>query len=791
MALYETILTKNFDAQQQAFSLEPSDTTATEGSALTLFCTVSDRAGIVTWIKGASTPISVNDRIIDTSNTRFSITGDLTSEFNLRITNANLTDAGAYTCQVSAAGSSSEIVSQPATVTILNVQKFTNEPADTTGAGDSTVTLMCQVSNKEGFLSWRRDGTVISNETRITNSNPRFSIVGDRAAGEYNLQIIAAQESDEGIYECFVTAHGSSRYIESRSAFLSVISSGSQRLTIVPSDTIATEGTTTQMRCKVADKAGVLSWLQNGQAISFDNAVSLADERYSIVGNNTEGEFYLQISDLGEDDQGTYHCIVNAEGNNDAISSSGANLIIRPAESPDAIYPQCFMTPSGDLQEGDNVTLSCLSRGGAPQPELFWLKDGQDFTSNMVQFSSYTRNDVNIVLNNDLIGTVFECQATHPAYSSTKVCTLDPLIFELVPTINVELDTEILKILEKEAGSVICSATGDPTILGYAWYYNGVEIIDSDQRFVIETSGSSQSTLTITSASLSMDESVISCEARNRIDAASVYTVVRIEEDNLFTYILAVLALVGFFVLCVIIIPCIFYYCWKKQNKLNKIRPHDDSESVSSVSKLVQQNYFTEEETRAMPNGSAKKKPKKGSTVISHESEGKMGVPPTVVLRGGKRGSIRSSKPGSARRVSAFQDLYPPEPAMSPVMMNGKKASYDVTTGKLMRNGSILSSKSLAYANNSYGSRRTSFAPSMANGAPPGKQIDERKARELENMRSLANINAGFDINKERRTKKHRSKDEKKHKHKHREHKHDKKSRDHKDKKSKHRKDKH
>ena len=95
----------------------------------------------------------------------------------------------------------------------------------------------------------------------------------------------------------------------------------------MPSDTIATEGTTTQLRCKVADKAGVLSWLQNGQAISFDNVVSLADSRYSIEGNQTEGEFFLQITNVNENDQGTYYCIVNAEGNNDAVSSSGSNLV--------------------------------------------------------------------------------------------------------------------------------------------------------------------------------------------------------------------------------------------------------------------------------------------------------------------------------------------------------------------------------------------------------------------------------------------------------------------------------
>ena len=105
-------------------------------------------------------------------------------------------------------------------------------------------------------------------------------------------------------------------------------------------------------------------------------------------------------------------------------------LSFTAAEAPDDIYPQCFMSPTGDLREGDNITLSCLSRGGEPQPELYWLQNNADFNREMEQFQSYTRNDVTVVLTNDLIGSVFECQATHPAYSSTKVCTLDPLIFE-------------------------------------------------------------------------------------------------------------------------------------------------------------------------------------------------------------------------------------------------------------------------------------------------------------------------------------------------------------------------
>lgn len=102
------------------------------------------------------------------------------------------------------------------------------------------------------------------------------------------------------------------------------------------------------------------------------------------------------------------------------------------------------------------------------------------------------------------------------------------LCFTVTPTIDVNLNLLKLEIYEDETGSVECTATGDPAILGYQWFYNGVAIADTDDRFVISDSGRQKSTLTITSASLSMDEAVVLCEARNRIDTESVYAVVRI-----------------------------------------------------------------------------------------------------------------------------------------------------------------------------------------------------------------------------------------------------------------------
>lgn len=79
--------------------------------------------------------------------------------------------------------------------------------------------------DKAGFLQWEKDGVIISNDTNILDpALTTYSIVGDSAQGTYNLQILLAQESDEGVYRCVVTAAGFSEQITSNTAVLSISS---------------------------------------------------------------------------------------------------------------------------------------------------------------------------------------------------------------------------------------------------------------------------------------------------------------------------------------------------------------------------------------------------------------------------------------------------------------------------------------------------------------------------------------------------------------------------------------
>jgi len=66
----------------------------------------------------------------------------------------------------------------------------------------SDVILKCKIANTTRSI-WRRENEIISNELNINQElQHRFKIIGDKALGEYNLQISDLTERDLGSYWC-------------------------------------------------------------------------------------------------------------------------------------------------------------------------------------------------------------------------------------------------------------------------------------------------------------------------------------------------------------------------------------------------------------------------------------------------------------------------------------------------------------------------------------------------------------------------------------------------------------
>lgn len=90
-----------------------------------------------------------------------------------------------------------------------------------------------------------------------------------------------------------------------------------------------------------------------------------------------------------------------------------------------------MQSPSVDLREGDNVTLTCVSYGGEPQPTLTWMTNSQEIYEGVFQdLGDSARHDLTLVLTPDLRYVEFTCQSSHPSYSSPQSCSIPALDFE-------------------------------------------------------------------------------------------------------------------------------------------------------------------------------------------------------------------------------------------------------------------------------------------------------------------------------------------------------------------------
>ena len=193
-----------------------------------------------------------------------------------------------------------------------------------------------------------------------------------------------------------------------------------------PFQVTANVGDTVTLVCDLNNVDRTIYWstYENSDISSNHNIlVESFRDRYSIVGNESQGEFNLKIENIQIDDAKTFQCVYywGASFFRETLVTTELLVLVPPSDDS----PKCDASPtvgtSFDFSVRDRVRLQCTAIGGSPSPDLGWFSD-----STLLASGTGTLQKV-VTLTADQYDVAFQCVMTTPALDEPRTCNVVPL----------------------------------------------------------------------------------------------------------------------------------------------------------------------------------------------------------------------------------------------------------------------------------------------------------------------------------------------------------------------------
>ncbi|EDL09563.1 netrin receptor DCC precursor [Mus musculus] len=327
------------------FVSEPSDAVTMRGGNVLLNCSAESDRGVpvIKWKKdGLILALGMDDRKQQLPN------GSLLIQ-NILHSRHHKPDEGLYQCEASLADSGS-IISRTAKVTVAGPLRFLSQTESITAFMGDTVLLKCEVIGEPmPTIHWQKN-------QQDLNPLPGDSRVVVLPSGA--LQISRLQPGDSGVYRCSARNPASIR--TGNEAEVRILSDPGLHRQLYflqrPSNVIAIEGKDAVLECCVSGyPPPSFTWLRG------EEVIQLRSKKYSLLGGSN-----LLISNVTDDDSGTYTCVVTYKNEN--ISAS-AELTV--------LVPPWFLNHPSNLYayESMDIEFECAV-SGKPVPTVNWMKNG-------------------------------------------------------------------------------------------------------------------------------------------------------------------------------------------------------------------------------------------------------------------------------------------------------------------------------------------------------------------------------------------------------------------------------
>ncbi|XP_071964694.1 uncharacterized protein [Antedon mediterranea] len=282
-----------------------------------------------------------------------------------------------------------------------------------------------------------------------------------------------------------------------------------------PTDKSIVKGETVVLKCSVTNDVErvywyyslgrIDGWISNNNVIQSSLPQSKRN-RYSIIGDTTNKEYFLQIRNVSAEDAADYKCFFYPSKPTGPNKTPVASLVV--LDPPKT--PLCTLVWQNTAIPNQAATMRCTSTG-TPIPRIVWQKNGIPIEDNIPR-SSLNNMAWNITENER--GSTFSCVVAYPKVRKPPSCSLTPV--PIKPKVSV--DPGVQPMMLNKTGKFVCEGNDIDGPLKYKWWINGKVpslLLTEDVHFRIKHNGK---TLKILWATQVLNKAQIVCRVTGKKD---------------------------------------------------------------------------------------------------------------------------------------------------------------------------------------------------------------------------------------------------------------------------------
>ncbi|XP_056883639.1 kin of IRRE-like protein 1a isoform X2 [Takifugu flavidus] len=333
--------------------------------------------------------------------------------------------------------------------------RFSQEPADQSVVRGQRVILSCVVFNYTGIVQWTKDGLALGIGEDL-QAWPRYRVLRVQELGQYNLEILSAELSDDSLYEC----QAPDAALRSRRAKLTVLIPPDDPVIDGGPEVLLNAGESYNLSCvsRGAKPPSVIEWLKDGLPVEGANSITeVLPDRKRVTTRS-----FLPIQPVDTDTGRNYSCTAT----NLAVPTGKSTTVTLNVHHPPIVT--LSIEPRSVL-EGDRVTFTCQAHANPPIMGYRWAKGG--------------------VVLQGARESVFTTKADHSFFTEPVSC----LVFNAVGKTNVSILVDVhfgpILLVEPQPTTVDvdsdvtlnCKWAGNPP-LTLTWFKKGSNMVLSNSN---------------------------------------------------------------------------------------------------------------------------------------------------------------------------------------------------------------------------------------------------------------------------------------------------------------------